>query len=341
MDLKALPKAELHCHLDGILDPAMAREIRRADPAFPIDPARFEQAYPVEGLDRFWNWFRFLDPLDRRLTWYRPVIGRYIERLKAQNVLYSEVMIAGSEVPHDPAQAVDEVGVFREWVNGCESGQIQVEFLVAWGRNRPPEVIEERARVALALYEAGLVVGVALAGPEQGYPVQPFHQTFAWLHEAGLGIEIHAGEWCGPESVWDALAYGHPDRLGHGVSLFQDPRLLDVVRERHIHIEMCPTSNLKTGSVSCIAEHPIGIARDLGLDFSVNADDPGAFECSIGSEYALLVDRLGFDEADLQRVYRCALAARFQPRLRAGLGPESLVHGGALIGTDTGRAARV
>jgi adenosine deaminase len=178
--------------------------------------------------------------------------------------------------------------------------------------------MEERGERMIALYEAGLIVGVALAGPEQGNPVKPFQKTFARLHEAGLGIEIHAGEWCGPESVWDALEHGYPDRIGHGVSLFQDPRLVDTVRERRVHIELCLTSNLKTGSVSRIEEHPVAKARELGLDFSINTDDPGPFECSLESEYELLARVFGFDSGDFERLYARTLEARFQPVLRMG-----------------------
>jgi len=177
-------------------------------------------------------------------------------------------------------------------------------------------VMEERGERMIALYEAGLIVGVALAGPEQGNPVKPFHNTFARLHEAGLGIEIHAGEWCGPESVWDALEFGYPNRIGHGVSLFQDPWLVDKVRERQIHIEMCPTSNVKTGSVARIKEHPIGQAKALGLSFSVNTDDPGVFESSLESEYELLASVFGFDGGDFERLYANTLGARFQPVLQ-------------------------
>jgi adenosine deaminase len=126
-----------------------------------------------------------------------------------------------------------------------------------------------------------------------------------------MGIEIHAGEWCGPESVWDALEHGYPDRIGHGVSAFQDPRLLETIGERGIHIEMCPTSNLKTGSIAAIADHPIARARDLGLSIGVNTDDPGAFGCSMESEYALLAEVFGFGPADFAYLYSCALAARF------------------------------
>jgi adenosine deaminase len=315
MDLQALPKVELHCHLDGVLDRAMAWDIRRDDPTFPVDPREFERAYPVQGLESFWNWWNFIDPIEGELDHFRPILDRHIARLKAQCVRYTEVMIANGELPRDPAEAVDKVSALREWTDRQEGDDIRVEFLVANGRNCSPEDMAQRGAKLLALYEAGLIVGAAIAGPEQGNPVKPFQKTLAQLHEAGLGIEIHAGEWCGPESVWDALEYGYPDRIGHGVSLFQDPKLLDLVRERRIHVEMCPTSNLKTGSVARIEEHPVRLAHELGLSFSVNTDDPGPFECSMASEYELLSNVFGFKDDDFYTIYGSSLKARFQPEL--------------------------
>ncbi|NDJ75345.1 MAG: hypothetical protein GYB65_03720 [Chloroflexi bacterium] len=313
MDLAALPKVELHCHLDGILDRAMLRDIVRTAPDYPLYPVDFERAYPVYDLDSFITWFTLIqDFLERDLDLFRPILARYISRLKAQNVHYAEIMIPFGTLPRDPSAAVDTLYAWREWVDEQEQGVIQIEFMVAAGRNKPPEELERQVDITLALHAAGLVVGFALAGaPEQGYPVQPFHRSFARLHEAGVGIEIHAGEWAGPESVWDALTYGFPDRIGHGVAIFSDERLLATVQERQLHIEMCPTSNLKTGSIAAIEHHPIGQARERNLDFSVNTDDPGPFECSLTSEYELLVDRFGFDTGDFLKIYENSLNARF------------------------------
>jgi adenosine deaminase len=301
------------------LDPGMIRDIRQQDPAFPIDPDQFERAYPVCDFETLTRWVNLTVPIASELDNYRPILDRYIKRLKAQRVLYSEIMIPGAGLFRDEVEAVEKVQVFRDWVTRQENGEIQVEFLALSGRNKSPEQMRAQEQRILALHEAKLIVGVALAGPERGYPVKLFHSTFARFHDAGLSIEIHAGELCGPESVWDALEYGYPDRIGHGVSLFQDPRLVEVFQEQQIHVEMCPTSNLKIGSVSRIEDHPIARARDLGLNFSVNTDDPGAFGCSIASEYELLVRVFGFDESDFQRIYANSLASRFQPCLRAGM----------------------
>jgi adenosine deaminase len=317
--LQALPKAELHCHLDGILDRAMLRDIRAGDPAFPIDPAEFERAYPVEGYDRFWKWWQFTGPLDGQLNAHLPILVHHVQRLKVYNVRYAEIMIASGELPRDAAMAIDAVRALRREIDRQEAGIIQIEFLVATGRNKPPERMAALEDLFLALHRAGLIVGIAIAGPEAGNPVRPFSNSLARFHEAGLGIEIHAGEWCGPESVWDALEYGFPDRIGHGVSVFQDERLIEAILERDVHLEMCPTSNLKTGSVEAIQAHPIRRARDLGLNFGVNTDDPGPFENNMLSEYRLLSQHCGFQAQDFEAMFHNAIRSRFQPNLRVSL----------------------
>ncbi len=311
MNIRALPKAELHCHLDGILSPAMARAIRRDDPAFPIAPEDFAPYYPVADFESFWRWWRAVAPISGHLTRFFPILAQHIAALKTQNARYAEILIGSSEVPLDIAAATEVFTALRAWVNQHAAGDLDVAFLVIFGRGRPPEIVEELVDRVIALHATGLVVGIALAGPEDKNPVKTYARTFARCHEAGLGIEIHAGEWRGPESVWDALEYGYPDRIGHGVSLFRDPALVALFRERQTHIEMCPTSNVKTGSVARIEEHPIRQARDLGLNFSVNTDDPGPFLNSLTSEYQLLADTFGFDEADFRQIYENTLKSRF------------------------------
>lgn len=309
-------KVELHCHLDGIPHPDMLRRLEHDGVRLAMSGDALTEFYPVRNFDDFVRWFQGIKPLEGDLDTFRPLLALHIERLKAENVIYAEIMIAGSEIPHDKAELVGRMRAFREWVTEKENDEIQVEFLVAFGRNRTLERVNEIADRILMLYEVGLVVGVVLAGPEKGYPVRPLHRTFARFREAGLGIEIHAGEWCGPESVWDALEYGFPNRIGHGIAIFEDSTLLRRFQEDRMHIEMCPTSNLKTGGVRSIEDHPIQRARELGLSFSINTDDPGAFECTMSSEYKLLADVFGFTAADFGRVLANSLAARFQPVLR-------------------------
>jgi adenosine deaminase len=311
-----MDKAELHCHLDGIPGLAMIQEIYRQDPTFPISPAAFQDAGPIESPESFFAWLDVIDPIEGGLDHFYPILGRHIAALKAQSVRYAEIMIGSSEIPNDTGEALDRLGALREWVTEQEAGEIQVEFLMVFCRPRSPESVAQLVEKTVVLYRAGLLVGIALAGRERGFPVRPFQKSLAQLKEAGLGIEIHAGEWCGPESVWEALEHGYPNRIGHGLGIFQDPALLDAIRERGIHVEMCPTSNLVTGAIRRIEEHPVGRARELGLDFSINTDDPGPFGCSMESEYALLARVFGFTERDFAQVYHNSMNARFQPQLR-------------------------
>ncbi len=187
---------------------------------------------------------------------------------------------------------------------------MQVEFVVCIGRG-PPEKLERQFPRIAALRRADLICGVALAGAEADYAVRPLARYFDRFRDLGLGVEIHAGEFAGPESVWDALQYGKPTRLGHAVAAFHDEALVDTLGERGIHVEFCPTSNLRLGVVTAIEGHPLGMARDLGIEFSINTDDPGPFECSLNSEFDLVRRTFGFNASDFDKVFESSMRARF------------------------------
>jgi adenosine deaminase len=316
MDSQPLPKVELHCHLDGILSREMLNAIIIDDPSFPVNPQVLNQYYPVNDIESFFKWWKAIEPIEGDLMRFVPVLTQHIDNLKSQNVVYSEIMVAAGEIPEDISEALEKMRVLREVTNSLEQGQIQIEFLIAFGRNKSLERVNIIADRIIALYGAGLIVGVALAGPERGFPVKPFASIFARFKEAGLGIEIHAGEWCGAESVQDAINFGYVDRIGHGVGAFQNLPLLEYLANNNIHIEMCPTSNLKTGSIAFMQNHPIQLAKQLGLNYSINTDDPGPFECNMESEFQLVKDMFEFDAEEFRRVFQNSLGARFQSRLR-------------------------
>jgi len=313
LTIATLPKAELHCHVDGVLNPTIARAICEKDPTCPVNITALENAYPIQSMGKFFKWFEYVAPIESQLTYLGLLAQQHIAQLKAQNVRYAEWMLpaGGFGLTGEESIALERVSIFRKWVDLATGKDLTIAFLVGVGRDKTVEKVEKLAKTLLALHEAKLIVGMGLAGVEPGNPVKPFTRVLAHLHEAGMNIEIHAGEWCGPESVWDALEYGYPVRIGHGVSLFQDPKLVTLFQERQIHIEMCPTSNLCTGSVRRMEDHPIGKARELGLNFSINSDDPGAFMCSMNSEYTQLAEVFGFNTHDFMQIYQNTLNARF------------------------------
>ncbi len=316
MDLQSVPKVELHCHLDGILDPEMLRDLHERGVELALSAETLARAYPVDNFEGFSRWFDVQKAFGGSLDAYRPVLSAHAERLRGQNVVYTEIMVAVGEILRsDWTDFIGRFRAFREYADELERGDLQIELVAGWNRRRSAGEGDEIAGRILMLYEAGLIAGVFLAGPEEGNPVLRFASAFARFSAARLPVEIHAGEWCGPESVWDALEHGRPRRIGHGVAIFEDPSLLKLVRAQGIHVEMCPTSNARTGAVRRIEEHPIARARAEGLTFSINTDDPGAFGCTMSGEIQLVAETFEFTVADFERIARDALAARFQPEL--------------------------
>jgi adenosine deaminase len=306
---------ELHCHLDGLLDIEMLEDLATRGVTLPVDEKFLRSHTPVRGKEAFWRWFQGTRALEGRLDAYRPIVALQLERWVAQDVRYAELMIGSSEIPKDHEEMKDRVGAFRAWLDTTEAGRLEVELLVAFGRNRGAAEVDEIVGRLIVLHETGWIAGVALAGPEEGHPVRPFRKSFERLFEAGVPVEIHAGEWCGPESVWDALEHGMPRRLGHSVGAFSDPKLLAYLKERQIHVEFCPTSNVRTGSIPDAKQHPVGQAWKLGLHFSLNTDDPGPFGCSLASEVELVQRTFDLDDRAVEKIMAQAREARF---VRAG-----------------------
>jgi aminodeoxyfutalosine deaminase len=148
----------------------------------------------------------------------------------------------------------------------------------------------------------------------------------------GWGSKFTRGEHSGPESVADAVRFGRPNRLGHGLATFRDPALVDSIKSAGIHIEFCLTSNVCTEAISDLTLHPVPHALELGVSFSINTDDPGAFQCSVASEHQLLAAKFGFSADDFRTISYNSLAARFQPELRyfnSGVKPDNSLRIGS------------
>jgi len=318
MNCSMIKKVELHCHADGILNQDIIKEASKQEHDISVPIQELQARSPVNSFNDFIKWFEPVNALFKgRGERLLPVLAQHIINLKAQNVIYTEIMIPGMMYTYlDENKAIDLFRAFRELADSFEDGAIQVEFLVAFGRNRPVENIKKRVKTILKLFDVGLVCGIAVCGMEVGNPVKPFRSVLEHLSKSGLGIEVHAGEWVGPESIWDALENGFPRRIGHGVAAFDEPELLETIRKQDIHIEICPTSNVKTGSVTSIEKHPVRQALDMGLNFSINTDDPGPFECTLTSEFELLTEKFGFTCENFKKVYENSLKSRFQKQLR-------------------------
>ena len=312
----AARKAELHCHIDGLLDPAMLDELARRGTPLAIDRAALAAHHPVRSAEAWWQGYCALVdqaalPRDR---WLPQALEIHLARLRSQNVVYTEIFVSSLLFVRDgEAELVEFFAELAARARAAAGPDLHVELVICIGRGPPEKLARQVPRIA-ALRRAGLVRGVALAGREVEYPVRPLAPILDTLRDLGLGIEIHAGEFGGPDSVRDALRHGAPDRLGHAIAAFADESLLAEIAERGIHIEFCPSSNVALGVVRRIEDHPIARAHALGLSFSINTDDPGAFACSMTSEFELVAATFGFGAADFARVFDRTMAAAFRDR---------------------------
>jgi len=302
-------KVELHCHLDGLLCPTYIQAVQ-ADGFCPdLDLAELQGLYPVRNLK---DWFRlsdFFEPFEQgNGELLLEVLKLYLKDLAAQNVKYAEIMLCSFLDKDD--ESMDKL--MKQYQSVADDlRDIQVGYLWALGRSGNREIFERKIERVLSLWQRGYIEGIAIAGDEQACKIRDYEDIFKILSQEGIPIEIHAGEWCGPDSIWDALEYGNPARIGHALCLFDDPELPKYVREKNIHVEFCPTSNLRVAGLEKIKDHPIFRAMDCELNFSVNTDDPGHFECTMNSEYSLLHSVRPLDSSLTRRIFENSLAAAF------------------------------
>lgn len=313
--IASLPKAELHCHLGGVLDPEMVHDLEAAGHGIGIDPAALEACYPVSSITDFVDVYLayidgFLRPRDVCLL---PLVVQQVRRWNRQNVTYAELFVSDLLMARDDiAELIALYKLYRDTARAEAAPGLQLALVSCVARGPVARLARQTERI-IALYEAGAICGVSLAGLEE-QPLQPAEPLLRRMRDTGMGIEIHAGETGGVDSVWDALLHGRPHRIGHGLAVFEDERLIEAIGQAAIHLEFCPTSNLRLGCIQRIADHPLPAAMRHGLSFSVNTDDPGAFRCSMTSELDLVARQFGLEQSDLLAVHANTVAAGFAGR---------------------------
>ena len=157
------------------------------------------------------------------------------------------------------------------------------------------------------------LIGFGLGGPEIGVDRPQFEPVFARARAAGLHSVPHAGETTGPRTVWDALEHLGAERIGHGTSSVQDPKLVEHLVEHQVPLEVCPTSNIATRAVDVLENHPIKQLYDAGVLVTVNSDDPPMFGTTLTREYEIAADLLGLDAAGVAGLATNAVRASFLP----------------------------
>jgi len=335
--IQAMPKAELHVHLEGSIQPQtileLARRHHQTDRLPSDDVAGLGRWFAFTDFGHFIDIYLVMQDLLRTEADFALIAYECGADMAAQNIRYREVTFT----PFTHTDYQDKALTIEQILAGLEAGrqkaQQEFEVEMRWvfdvprnlsfpkrdGRTYDPYPGERTLEYALAGRDQG-VVGFGLGGNEVTAPPDPFHHAFASAKEAGLLSLPHAGETVGPLSVWGAINSLQADRIGHGVRAIEDPHLLTVLKERRIPLEINPTSNICLHVYRSLAEHPFPHLDRMGLTVTVNSDDPPLFNTTLCQEYQALAETFGYRQADLLRIARNAFAvAGVEPEVKATL----------------------
>jgi adenosine deaminase/aminodeoxyfutalosine deaminase len=290
--LRDLPKAELHLHLEGSVEPETLYEL---DPATSIE--EYRALYHYTDFDAFLRAFGAVGKRLRTPEDYGLITRRLLERLEAQNVRYAEIILAAGVVLW---KGQEFAPIFDAIHNAAADSAVKVRWILDAVRQFGVEHAQQVAELAAERVNRG-VVALGIGGSEERGPASWFKDVFAFARAAGLHLHAHAGESMGPESIWDALALG-AERIGHGITAVCDDSLMCHLRERDIPLEICVTSNLVTGVVRRVEDHPVRRLFDAGVPIVLNSDDPAMFRCTLTGEYRQAAHEFGFTEAELSAI---------------------------------------
>lgn len=313
--VRALPKVELHIHLVGAVPiETMGSLVTRAgSPQLSHLLRNLKEGPRYHDADHFGDVYQAVNRLFQTPEDFSSAVVAVARELAEQNVRYAEMAVTpGNHLRHGVRR--------RDLVSGLEAGRVAAELetgvrirwcIAASGRG---SVAEAQMALDLALdMQEGSVVSFGIGGPEVAR--QPFAPIFQRAKEAGLHIAPHAGERCGPEEVWSSIVDLGAERIGHGIRSIEDPELVTYLRNHQIPLEVCPSSNVMTGLVASMREHPIGDLMEMGLLITVNSDDPTLFATDLSSEYYLVANVLKLDHSAVANLARNSIRAAFLPEV--------------------------
>ncbi len=311
-DIQSLPKAELHCHLEGTMPPALVRRLAQRNGIELADTL-------FDGDDRFaWsNFAEFLRAYDGGASClnsaldYRDITYDYLAGCAAEGAIYVELFASPD---HAAAVGISYTQMLEGCVRGIDDAwrdqRICGRIIITCVRHLGPE----RARtVAEQMVQEPhpYVVGFGMGGDETLFSPAEFLPAYRLADERGYGCTAHAGEVCGPQSVWATINQLPVSRIGHGVRASEDAGLVAELCRRDIALEICPGSNIALKVYPDYASHPLVTLLQAGCRLSLNSDDPPFFDTSIGREYQTAHQQFALSPEQLREITRMAIASAF------------------------------
>lgn len=284
-----MKKAELHVHLEGSIGPETLMAI---DPS--LTREEIEGYLTCTSFPQFLQGYIWVSRKLEKPEHYALAARHLLDSLAGQGVTYAEITLSAGVVLWKQQDLAAVYGaVWRE----SQRSPIRTFWILDAIRQFGPEKGMEVAEFAVSRRGEG-VVAYGIGGDEVRGPAHWFHDVFAYARDGGLRLVCHAGETAGPESVWGALAIG-AERIGHGIAAIQDPALMAQLRADDVPLEVCISSNLCTGAVASLEEHPVRALYDAGVPITIHTDDPAFFHTTLTREYELAENTFGLPAAEL------------------------------------------
>ena len=312
--IDSLPKAELHLHLEGAIQPATALALM-ARYGVRATEQEVRQRYAFRNFPEFLETFKWLTSFLREPQDYALAATQLAEQLLAQNVVYAEVtlsvgvMLLRRQRPEASFEAVlratepfERRGLRLRWI---------FDAVRQFGAEAAMAVVESARSCA-----SNAIVAFGIGGDELQVPTAAFRAVYERASEIGLHLLMHAGEVGGPEKIREAIELLGVERIGHGIAAIHDPALMDLLAERKIPLEICPQSNIRTGALARqlarddvrIEEHPLPALFRHGIPVVLSTDDPVLFDTTLRGEYALAA-RMGLQENELEEI--CSMGFQY------------------------------
>src|SRR5438105_6797056 len=280
--LWSLPKAELHLHLEGSVEPATLVELRTRQ-GLRSQPEEIGRIYRYEDFTGFLMAFKAITEHLRSPEDFELITYRLMQRLRSENVLHAEVYVSVG-VCHWQGKDFDPI--FEALERGRQRGERDFGVSLLWifdatrhfGPDRAMRVAEAAVR-----YRDRNVVGFGIGGDERRAEAALFRHVYAFARDHGLRVTAHAGETTGPESIWGAMNL-KAERIGHGLTAWQDRELMAELVQRQVPVEICVSSNLRTGCCRTITDHPLQTYFDTGIMANLHSDDAAIFSTTLARE---------------------------------------------------------
>jgi adenosine deaminase len=313
--IRALPKAELHIHLEGSIRPQTLLLLaqRNGVDLGCKDEEDVRALYSYKDFSHFMQLYGILTSVLRQPEDFLLITKELGLEAAQEGTLYLEVTFSAAIHHRRKGLPFDEMMDAIAQGAAIVKQQVGVEmrFILDHVRGYPLDYCQRTAEWCVQGQDKG-VVAFGLGGYEPDWPASLYTETIHWVQSHGLPFIPHAGEAVGPQSIWEALQF-NPPRIGHGFRAIEDSSLVETLRVQKTVLEICPTSNICTGCVSRWQDHPLRQLWDAGVLVTINSDDPPMFNTTLSNEYRTAITKFGFTPKELARLSLNAAHASLLP----------------------------